>query len=139
MGDASLGALLLRTLFALVLVLAIIAIAYTYLKRRNAGGSSLSRRRTSSRRSQNGIEIVGRVGLTRANAAVAIKFGERVLLVAAPEQGTSSVLAEMPAEEWADLTEVREQIPPHLLDGSPGDNPRPNFVEALRQATSRNG
>lgn len=148
-AQASLGALMLRTLLALGLVLAIIAVAYVAMKRRNAMGGMVAprglgrglnggagRKQQHRRRSSTGIEVVGRVGLTRTNAAVAVKFGDRVVLVAAAEQGTTSVLAEMPADEWEELTEIREQIPTPLLDNA-GEAPRPSFVEALRQATSR--
>ena len=149
MVATSIAALLARAVVSLAIVLAVVAVAYV-IARRRAGGvapvapggserSLFGRRRSAPA----AIEVVGRVGLTRGTAAVAIRFGDRVVLVAAPEQGPSNVISEMAAAEWDEIRTVREPItatpagpdqtvPPTSVVGA-----RPSFVEALRQATAR--
>jgi hypothetical protein len=146
---ASITALLARAIVSLAIVLTIVAVAYVVARRRAGGvapvtaGSSDRSRFGRRRTAPAPIEVVGRVGLTRGTAAVAIRFGDRVVLVAAPEQGPSNVISEMAAAEWDELRTVREPIvqaasrpaqpvPPTSVVGA-----RPSFVEALRQATAR--
>ncbi len=141
-----LAALLVRATLSLVVVLAIVAVAYL-IARRRAGGvgrapsGPADRGRFGRRRSAPpAIEVVGRVGLTRSTAAVAVRFGERVVLIAANEQGPSNVISEMHASEWDEIRTVREPLAPaedRSSTWSPVVVPRPSFVEALRQATAR--
>lgn len=158
MNDVSLVALLTRTMISLAVVLAVIAVAYRIARRRAGGGHGTRASRTSSSSSKSGglfggrrkgqsapIEVVGRVGLTRGTSAVAIRFGERVVLVAAADQAQSTVLAEMTGEEWDEITavpEVSTPVPNAQVRSPTGgsalaETTRPSFVEALRQATSR--
>lgn len=148
MNDVSIVALLARTMISLAVVLVVVAVAYRIAKRR-AGGASAAHRagglsngmfRNRRLKRTAPIEVVGRVGLTRNAAAVAIRFGDRVVLVSASDQGTAAVLAEMSGEDWDELHTVSDDIGPHTQSG-PSASPmvvqaRPSFLEALRQATS---
>lgn len=149
MNDGSLVALLARTTISLAVVLAVIAVGYRIAKRRAAGtaaagrGTGLSSGLFRGRRPKRAapIEVVGRVGLTRNAAAVAIRFGDRVVLVSASDQGTAAVLAEMPGDEWDELTAAPDPTDPVAESGTAVSptvvQARPSFMEALRQATSR--
>ncbi len=162
MGETGFTALLMRSVIGLGIVLAIIAVAYVVMRARGPmGAGSVSGRRARPARSARGsrrrggqspIEVVGRAGLTRSSAVVALRFGDRIVLVSASEQGGTSVLAEMEAERWDELAVEREPIDPaELLDvgdvvagaepiGQPVFAPagrRPTFLEALREATTR--
>lgn len=151
MNGASLVALVIRTVLSLAVILAIVAVAYRVAKRRANGtaprpSSSAGRGGNlfgAARRSAPApIEVVGRVGLTRGAAAVAVRFGERIVLVSASDQGPASVLAEMSGDQWDELTTVPEVASP-IIGGIPSPHgaasaaQRPSFVEALRQATTR--
>jgi hypothetical protein len=161
---AGVVALTVRMLVSLAVVLAVIAVAYFVARRRANGPKRLSSNRWSGlskpRRmgvdkpnhrskgnSRSGLEVVGRVGLTRGSAAVALRFGDRVVLVAAGETGQATVVAEMPAFEWDESQLVREplEFPAQRTPGVATPDPtlgavsRPGFVEALRTATSRRG
>lgn len=143
------GELLLRMVVSLAVVLTLVAVAYTYARRRNgAGGLRPSARRRSN--SVGRLEVESRVGLARGSAAVAVRFGHRVVLVAVNDGAPSSVLAELPAEEWdadrVDPDELGSGAGPFdgttRAVGSPLDpngivSQRPTFLEALRTATSR--
>lgn len=143
---AGMAALVARAVVSLVIVLGVVAVAYVVARRRQgAGGARPARSRALPRFGQRrhtppGMEVVARVGLSRGSAAVAVRFGEKVVLITATEQGHSTVLAEMPATEWDELHTVRE---PLATPSTPAvaarrsDSPRPSFVEALRQATAR--
>lgn len=141
MGDAGVLQLLIRTAVSLAIVLAIVGVAYLVAKWRARGGSPVrpAASRGGRRRSAPaGVEVVGRVGLNRGTAAVAIRFGDRVVLVSSSEQAGTTALCEMPADEWDELQTVREPITPAVAPNSDRTAaPRPNFIEALRQATAR--
>lgn len=157
-------ALTVRMLVSLAVVLAVIAGAYLVARRRAngvkrpasgrrlsiavprlGGGDKLGHRSKSNPRG--GLEVVGRIGLTRGSAAVALRFGDRIVLVAAGETGQATVVAEMPAFEWDESQLVREplEFPVQRTPGVATPDPtlgavsRPGFVEALRMATSRRG
>lgn len=137
-GETGVVDLLVRTVVALGIVLAIVAVAYVIAKRRGTPAAARGVRRTVRRNTPAGVEVVGRVGLSRSAAAVAVRFGDRIVLLATSEQGTTTTLAEMSAAEWDEMHTVREPLQDVLgraVDGAP--TPRPNFVEALRQATAR--
>lgn len=156
---ASLTGLVLRASLSLGLILVIVAIAYTVAKRRASGlGTSAGlsiRRFVGERRPRRSapIEVVGRVGLTRNTSAVAIKFGDKVMLVSASEQAESSVLSEMSVDEWETHTApdtdtgpdttstrrhpTRDERRPARPRAHPAPTTRHNFLESLRQATAR--
>jgi flagellar biogenesis protein FliO len=136
-AETSLADLLVRTIVALGIVLALIAVAYVVVKRRGAP-TLRAGRRGSRRTAPAGVEVVGRVGLSRSSAAVAVRFGDRIVLLATSESGTTTSLSEMSAAEWDEMHTVREPLQDVL--GRPVDSPaqpRVTFVEALRQATAR--
>ena len=139
-ADTSVGDLLVRSGVSLAIVLALIAVAYAIAKRRGAPAAQ-GPRRSRRRATPAGVEVVGRVGLSRNAAAVALRFGDRIVLVATSDQGTPTALAEMTAGDWDELHTIREPMQDVL--GRPIDpgtaSPRPNFLEALRQATARHG
>jgi flagellar biogenesis protein FliO len=160
--------LVVRMLTSLAIVLAIVAVAYVVMRRR----AGLTRRpahplrgrgqvpagrvagvvrgtraprapRAPRRAHRSSVEVIGRVGLSRSTAAVAVKFGDRVLLIGASEQAQPSVLAEVDAATW-ELCQARDELEqewtvPADID-VPGDDAevaRPGFLEALREATVR--
>lgn len=143
---AGLGELVVRAVVSLAVVLTIVAVAYFVARRRAGAVAPVSARgaergrRGRRRNTPPAIEVVGRVGLTRSTAAVAVRFGDRIVLIAASEQGPSNVISEMTAEEWDELRTVREPISPLSAAGSATtsivEHP-PSFLEALRQATAR--
>ena len=161
--------LFVRMLWSLGLVLAIIAIAYVVMRHRNGVSTRPSRRAgpraaaravvgaapsraakparqaRSSRQARrpgraHAIEVVGRVGLSRSTSAVALKFGDKVLLVGASEQAQPTVLAEIDAATW-ELCQVEAEwtVPAEIGAGATDAVPaeRPSFLDALREATVR--
>jgi hypothetical protein len=168
MQDVGVLSLLVRMVVSLAIVLAIVAVAYVVARsRRGMGSGRIRPARTSSPRTDvaagnarigrgraglvsagrsirrsnpPAIEVVGRAGLTRNSAAVAVRFGDRVVLVSASEHGSSTVLADMDAERWDDLHVDRGRLvavprDPAATDSTPVDRPR--FLDALREATIR--
>jgi hypothetical protein len=143
---ATIGALVARAIASLAIVLLIVAVAYVVARRRAGGvapvaASGSDRMRFGRRRiAPAPIEVVGRVGLTRGTAAVAVRFGDRVVLIAAAEQGPSNAITEMSAADWDEFRTVREPIAATgavAAPSSPVVGARPSFLEALRQATAR--
>lgn len=148
---ASVVALTARMLVSLAIVLAVIAVAYAVMRRRQGGGLRSTRTprravrlaragrtaRSTGRAHTAGLEVVGRVGLSRGSAAVAVRFGERVILLSAGDTGATTVVADMPGATWDALHEVREPIEFPARQRGVGTESRPGFVEALRQATAR--
>lgn len=154
MGDTGLAALVVRSLLSLAVVLAIVGVGYLVARRR--GGRSVTMRPRATvgsgrrpRRTPNPLEVVARVGLSRSSVLVAVRFGDRVVLVATADGAPASVVTEMSAEQWEELQMVREAIDPTELAAAsesvaPGptsvvEGIKPGFVEALRQATARYG
>ena len=86
-ADTSVGDLLVRSGVSLAIVLALIAVAYAIAKRRGAPAAQ-GPRRSRRRATPAGVEVVGRVGLSRNAAAVALRFGDRIVLVATSDQGS---------------------------------------------------
>lgn len=138
---ADIGALALRMVVSLAIVLGVVAVAFLVARRRQQGLTMVgpSRRRPRQFR-QAGLTIESRAGLARGASAVAVRFGDQVVLVGVTDGAQSSVLAEIPADEWdrsvavdeTELTPVRTPIDPNAVV-----SPRPTFIEALRDATSR--
>jgi len=142
MGDADLLNLIVRTVVSLSVVLAVIGVAFAIARRRAATGSvgRSSRRRAPAP----AIEVVGRAGLARSASAVALRFGDRVVMVGVSDQAPTAVLAEIDAATWDDLHPAEETLVPTPVPfgangtavADPGA-PRPSFFDALRDATTR--
>jgi flagellar biogenesis protein FliO len=169
MTDVSFMDLMVRTLLALAVVLAIVGVGYVIARKRSNSMGSIGK--TAAPRSSSvdagarrfgmpkrrptplGVEIVARAGLARNSAVVALRFGDRVLLVSVAEQAPNTLLAEMSVDEWVEHTTARDamEIParPGSRSGSSSSSvssssvppnvvsPTPSFIEALRQATAR--
>lgn len=143
MADAGLAEVVLRVVVSLGLVLALIGVAFAIAKRKTGRGITPSRR--SRRGTPPAIEVIGRAGLARGASAVALRFGDRVVMVGVTEQAPTTVLAEITTEDWDELQRIDDEpvvdtTPlPFGKDGvSNGPvGPRPTFLEALRHATSR--
>jgi len=159
MTSVSFVDLLVRTVLALAVVLAIVGIGYVIARRRsNSMGSigTVAAPRSSSaaagarrfglpkrRPTPLGVEILARAGLARNSAVVALRFGDRVLLVSVAEQAPNTLLAEMSVDDWVEHTTARDAIdlperPTSRPDATPSVvSQTPSFLEALRQATAR--
>lgn len=170
MTDVGLGELLVRMVVSLVVVLGLVLGAYAILRRRQGlpsgrelrgggGERSSSRSRRPSRPSlfratsgtgiksgnKRGLKIVGRVGVGRTSAVIAVQFADRVFMLGTSEQGPPTVLAELGLDSWTESTEAPEDLQPLIrssgvprASGAPGDR-RPSFLDALREATTRRG
>jgi flagellar biogenesis protein FliO len=151
MSEAGLLPLMLRMVVSLGAVLAVIVVAYTIARRRVGGGSRAPRSRAHRRTVTPPIEVVGRAGLTKGSVAVALRFGERVVLVGVSEQAPTTVLQEMDASLWDAWNETATPIdtgsttdhtsvfspngaaaPESIVGGRP-----PSLIDALREATTR--
>lgn len=167
MTDASFGDLLVRMVVSLAVVFGLIAVAYQVMRRRQGGGGTSrgiraasttirrdgsKRRSSSSATSRRGVRVLSRVGINRTTQIVAVQVGDEVLLVAASEQGTPTVMKSMSVDAWEAANEIREErIPITAAAGSSGhgapagaigataaDRPEPRgFLDALREATVR--
>jgi flagellar biogenesis protein FliO len=154
MTDVGLGELIVRMVVSLAIVLAIVLVAYAFLRRRQHGGGSFGRapmtrratgtgagrsRRTTARNTggRRGLRIVGRVGVSRTSSIVAVQFAERVLLVGASEQTGPAVLAELSVDDWERATEASQESVPLATGGT--TTARPGILDALREATIRRG
>ncbi len=141
MGDAGLPELVARTAVSLAIVLAVIGVAYGLLRRRGSIGALRSSRR---RASPPAIEVVGRAGLARNASAVALRFGDRVVMVGVSENASTTVLAEIEAGRWDEIHRDDEvRVPTAVPDGPSAASTigertsRSSFIEALRDATSK--
>jgi len=189
MADVSMGELLVRSVISLAVVLGIVFGAYAVLRRRmNGGGSfrpgtrltsamralttpgrfttpaaSASAPARATRQNRNGLRVLGRATVGRSAQVTAVQFGDRVLLVAANDQGTPALLAEVDGREWEHLTAPTRElaIPTTTLGdleaattgmptGVPVSTAEPvsavhqrldaaprNLLDALREATTR--
>ena len=137
MSGVGLVALVVRMLLSLGVVLGVVAVAFVVARRRAGRGPAISPPWSggSRRRSANvPIEVVGRAGLARGTAAVALRFGDSIVLVGVSEQAPVSVLTQIDAQLWdAGLIEQERLIPTSPQPAAT----RPSFFEALREATTR--
>jgi flagellar biogenesis protein FliO len=142
-------ALFVRMVVSLAFVLALVGVAALVMRRRQPGAhqhrSGLRSARPAvgfsprpRRASRNAVQVLGRVGLTRSTAAVAVRFGDRIVLLGASDQAPVAVLAECDAVTWeAQHVDAEWTVPAPLVEH---DRPvRVGFVEALREATVRRG
>ena len=159
MTSVSFVDLLVRTVLALAVVLAIVGIGYVIARRRSNSmgsiGTTTAPRSSSAdagarrfglpkrRPTPLALEILARAGLARNSAVVALRFGDRVLLVSVAEQASNTLLAEMSVDDWVEHTTARDAIdlperPTSRPDAPPSVvSQTPSFLEALRQATAR--
>ncbi len=164
MADADLGEVVVRVVVSLGVVMAVVAVAYAIARRRSVRVGMIPGRRSGKRNTRPAIEVIARLGIARNVSAVALRFGDRVVLVGVAEQAPMSVLADMSAAEWDELhgtttttstdqtttssappakdrTDVATPIPFGQDAAADGglitSASRPSFIEALRDATSR--
>ncbi len=137
------AALALRMGVSLSLVLGLTAMAYWFVRRRQAGHRSfgLAGRRARAT-SPKPLDVEARAGLARGSAAVAVRFADRVVLVAVTDGAPAAVLAEVPAADWdREIEAAEEEASAHPvrtpLDPHAPITERPSFLDALRDATSR--
>jgi hypothetical protein len=159
MNDVNFGDLVGRMAISLIVVLALVFIAYRVIKRRQDPFSAATPRSTSGGRAprrprsgrmmatgsaragsaKRGLRTVGRVALSRSSAVVAVQFADRVLLIGASEQGLPTVLAELDLPSWTAATEVSEELLPIGRMSPDVGQRRPTMLDALREATARRG
>ncbi len=167
MADADLGEVVVRVVVSLGAVMAVVAVAYAIARRRSVRFGMIPSRRSGKRNTRPAIEVIARLGIARNVSAVALRFGDRVVLVGVAEQAPMSVLADMSAAEWDELhgtttttsaattdqaptatarperdeTDVATPVPFGQDAAADGglitSASRPSFIEALRDATSR--
>ena len=154
MTDVSFADLVVRTMLALAVVLAIVGVGYVVARRQSYHVGPIAAPRPASpapalgarrlglpkrRPTPNGVEVIARAGLSRNAAGVALRFGDRVLLVSVADQAPNTLLAEMSVANWDEHTTAREAIdlPAHQAASPSVVSQPPNFIEALRQATAR--
>lgn len=110
--------LLLRVVFSLGLVLLMVWLAARAVRNRGIAGASGSGTlrmfaRPGSRSAgrvpaaRQPFEVLGRTGLNRSVAIAAVRFGDKVHLIAASETASPALLASVDAADWqGDLPEV---------------------------------
>jgi hypothetical protein len=166
MNDVAFGALILRMLVSLAIVLGLILVAYVIVKRRR-GGSSMSstgktsmvgsfvagrvgkasgtgRRPARSGAPKRGLQTLGRIGLSRTSNVHALQFADRVYLLGTSDSDAPSVLAEITLEAWLEAIEPSDDLdgPGSVakgIVGRPMESDRPGLLDALRDRTTRRG
>jgi flagellar protein FliO/FliZ len=111
--ELSLGALLVRVIVSLGVVLAIMAGAAAVLRRSGVVGG-----RTSSRRRTARVEVVSRQALGRSSSLTVVRLGERGFVLGVTESSISLLGEIDPAELLADTPKA----------GLPGATPSPGLV-----------
>lgn len=152
MSGGELVALVMRTAVSLGAVLFVVAIVFSIARRRAGRAASPSRRRSTRRGGPPAIEVLGRAGLSRNASAVALRFGDRIVMVGVADEAPTALLCEVDAERWdelrsppegdgADETRVPTTVPAPVPFGQYGaesvEPSRPGFLQALRDATTR--
>lgn len=125
MGDPDFGELLVRMVVSLAVILGVLAVAYSVLRRRpgllkfgggqRAGGQRAGRQRSGRQRGRTprersstarpALRVLGRTGVGRSSTLVAVMFGDEVLLVGASDSETPAVLSRTTLEGWERATE----------------------------------
>ena len=142
--------LLVRSVLALGVVLAIVAVGYVVARRRTVRVGSAGRPATTDSGARRlglpkrrppavALEALSRIGLARNATLVAVRFGDQVLLVSVAEQAPTTLLAQMPVEQWDEQVTARESIDLDATLPSNVVSAPPSLLEALRQATARRG
>jgi flagellar biogenesis protein FliO len=168
MNNVAFGALIIRMLVSLAVVLGLILCAYLVAKRRR-GGSSISstgkstsivgsivaggvakasgagRRPARTGISKRGLQTLGRLGLSRTSNVLAVQFADRVYLVGTSDSDAPAVLADVSMDTWLEAIEPPEDAS-GLAAGAPGivgvsldSKGRPKLLDALRDRTARRG
>ncbi|MEM9040069.1 MAG: hypothetical protein AAGD33_09250 [Actinomycetota bacterium] len=137
------GELVVRMIVSLAVVLAFVGGTYVVLRRRQSGGVSpisMGRRRKGVS-APRPLDVEARTGLARGSAAVAVRFADKVVLIGVTDGAPSTVLAEIPADEWDAACDTEDEPTKTPLETSSGSSAvvgsRPSFLDALRDATSR--
>lgn len=141
--------LVVRSLLALAVVLAIVGIGYVIARRRTLRVGTTARATASDpggrrrglpkrRPPAVALEALSRIGLARNATLVAVRFGDQVLLVSVAEQAPTTLIAQMPVEQWDEHVTARESIDVDATNPTVVSAP-PSLLEALRQATARRG
>lgn len=135
------GELVVRMIVSLAVVLAFVGATYAVLRRRQSGGVSpiATGRRRKGVAAPRPLDVEARTGLARGSAAVAVRFADKVVLIGVTDGAPSTVLAEIPADEWDEACESDDEPTRTPLDTSSSTvvGARPSFLDALRDATSR--
>jgi flagellar protein FliO/FliZ len=116
---------MLRLVFSLGLVLALMALAGRYLRNRQMGIGA------GPRRSAAKIEVLGRQTLGRNVGVAVVRVADRAMLVGVTE-GSVQLLTDLPMESFP-VVEPDETTP------APSFASVPAFLELLRERTARKG
>jgi flagellar biogenesis protein FliO len=132
--------MIVRMLFSLAVVLAVIAAIYWVAKRRMMpGGRVVGTRRigigtgSAARTVRAPLQVLGRVSCSRSTSITAIQFGEQVLLVSSNDQSVATLLASMTREQWESQADRRNANDPADVTSA---MPR-SVVDSLREITVR--
>lgn len=125
MSGGSLFGVMLRLVFSLGLVLALMALAGRYLRNRQMGIGP------GPRRSAAKIEVLGRQTLGRNVGVAVVRVADRAMLVGVTE-GSVQLLTDLPLESFP-VVEPDETTP------APSFASVPAFLELLRERTARKG
>lgn len=168
MTDVSFVDLVVRMLVSLAIVLGLMFGAYWFMRRRQGYGPMgvprLGRPQGSTRKvgalgaitgmgagrsngarpvgNRRGLRVLGRVGVGRTSQVVAVQFADKVLLMAAGDAATPTVIAEMDLAAWTAATEAAddELALPVVREAIDPAQPRPvGLIASLREATTRRG
>jgi len=133
--DAS--SMIVRMLFSLAVVLAVIGAIYWVARRRTSAIRTPGVRRSGPtsgpKPTRAPLQVLGRVSSSRSTSIAAIQFGEQVLLVSTNDQSAASLLATMSREQWEGYTSQRAiAAPAPTTSGAPR-----SVVDSLREITVR--
>jgi hypothetical protein len=166
MNDVAFGALIIRMLVSLAIVVGLILVAYVVVKRRRGGAPLSSTGKTRSAvgsfvagrvakasgtkarlprpgASKRGLQTLGRIGLSRTSNVHALQFADRVYLLGTSDSDAPSVLADISLETWLESIEPSDDdagsatAPKGVV--YPVDGDRPKLLDQLRDRTTRRG
>ena len=126
MSGGSLFGVLLRLVFSLGVVLALMALAGRALRNRQLGIGPGQRRSSAAK-----IEVLGRQTLGRNVGVAVVRVADRAMLVGVTE-GSVQLLTDLPMESFP-VVEPDETAPPPSFASVPA------FLELLRERTVRKG
>ena len=125
MSGGSLLGVLLRLVFSLGLVLALMAFTGKALRNRQLGGGSTGGRRTAAR-----IEVLGRQTLGRNVGVAVVRVADRAMLVSVTEASVQ-LLTDLPLDAFPE-PDAETAAP-----ATPGFASVPAFLELVRERTVR--